>query len=86
MPGFPEFSEPARETDGDLMSQMTVLKVSRDRKWSRANRRTAQCACPEPDQYRATMMIAAIINTAISESVRSSIFDRDFVASIGGMA
>jgi hypothetical protein len=40
----------------------------------------------QPDQYRATMMMAATSNTAISESVRSSDFDRDFVASIGGMA
>jgi hypothetical protein len=41
----------------------------------------------EPDQYRATMMIATTRNTAISDSTRSSFFDRRVagVASIGGI-
>ena len=41
----------------------------------------------QPDQYRATMMIATTMNAAISERARSSAFDLGFVAvSGGGMA
>jgi hypothetical protein len=32
------------------------------------------------DQYRATMMIATTMNAAISESARSSVFDRGVAA------
>jgi hypothetical protein len=40
----------------------------------------------QPDQYRATMMIATTMNAAISERNRSSFFDRGAsVASSGGM-
>jgi hypothetical protein len=38
----------------------------------------------QPDQYRATMMIATTMNAATSERTRSSVFDLGFGAASGG--
>jgi hypothetical protein len=49
--------------------------------------RTVARILEQPDQYRATMMIATTMNAATSERTRSSVFDLGFgAASGGGMA